>query len=124
MEIKIDNASLKEIVDTQIQATVMGVLDSKGADLIKAVVTRTLTEKASSYGRETVFEAAMRKMIQDAAKETFKGWLDQNAEKIRSAIEARLKKSPQKFVNQIADKLLDGLAGSFHVSCKLKYEDD
>lgn len=124
MEIKIDNKSLEPLIDAQIQAAIVQVLSTERGDLVSRVVADALGEKVGSFDRRTKFQAAVHTMIQEAAKETFKVWLDENKAKIKAAIEARLKKSPQKFVNQIADKLLDGLAGSFHVSCKLKYEDD
>lgn len=110
------------IIDTHVRAAIAEALSKDPDALVRAVVDEAMSKKADSYGRETIFQKAVRDMIQDTAKHAFAEWLKTKSDVIQAAIEERLNKQGEGFLEDVADRLVKGMAEGFHVSVHLKEE--
>ena len=101
-----------QIPEAMITAAIMTELARSMPDrdrMIEAVIRQALTEKDSSYDRETKFEKTVKKMIHEVAAEVMKAWIDTNKEAIRKAFLAALDGNRKKNLIVLADKMVDGL---------------
>ena len=114
---------VRQSVETTVRVQIAEALSRDPAALIRAVVDEAMSEK-KGYSRETVFQAAVNKMIREAAQEEFKLWLDEKRPLIRKAIQARMKKEGGGFIEDVADRIVDGMSKSFYATIRLKVEDE
>lgn len=124
MDLKIEDKMVAPIIEAHVEAAVMEALQRNPEALIREFVKRALTAPKDSYGRETVFSAAVQAMIQKAALDSFTRWLEEYRPKIEAAITKRLRADKGKFVEQLADTMVAGLTTNFKVWCQLKVHND
>lgn len=104
----------KEIIDAHVRSDVASVLSKNPEDLIRRVVDVAMSQK-DNYARETLWEAAVNKMIRDVAEETFKKWIEEQRPNIERAVRARLDGKDRKgLVEKVAERLT-GALGDFRV---------
>lgn len=119
--IKIDEGLVSKIISKEVKKKIAVALADKPG-LIEKVVNEMLSYRANSYD-PPLWNAMLQKMVSAVAKIVFKDWVESQEDKIKLAIEKRLKKEPQAFVDKIANQIVDGLAENFYVSCNLKLEE-
>lgn len=123
VSVQISTENMERLIDAHIQAALTEALSRDPEQLIEKVVTQALSQKKDSYSKQTLFGESVNKMIREAAREALKEWLEANKSLIKKAIDKRLKQSPQKFINSISDKIVEGLGKSFHISATLKVDE-
>lgn len=123
MEIKVSKEELHRLLDVKIKASIMEALGKDPDKVIETVVTQALSEKKDSYSSETKFQSAINEMIREVAKVTFSEWIESKKDVIRKAILKRINREESQFFESLADQLVNGLAQSFYVTCRLKVED-
>ncbi|HHE72932.1 MAG TPA: hypothetical protein ENL34_11705 [Chloroflexi bacterium] len=109
MEIKVDNDSIKKIVEGTIKAEVAKALSAQSPYLIGKLAEAALNEKSSSYQRESIFEAKLREALRKSALEAAQEWLDEQKVAIAKEVRKRLGKRSGDLVKIIADQLVAGL---------------
>lgn len=119
--IQIDSKLVSRIITKEVKKSIATALVNKPA-LIEKVVDEVLAYRLHSYD-PPLWDKLLKTMITEVAKGVFKEWVDAQKDKIKLAIEKRLKKEPQAFVAKIADQIVNGLSSSFYVSCNLKLEE-
>lgn len=117
-------SKLDEMLKDYIRTAIAEKLGKNPEVLIKAVVDAALCQKKDSYSRETLFQVMVNSMIREEATTVFKEWLAEQRPLIREAVLARLRGEKGKFIETVADKLVEGMASSFYVSVYLKCQDD
>lgn len=120
MEINVSKKDIQQILDVQVKAAIMKGLGKNKDVVIAEIVNKALSQKKNNYDRTTIFEDAIDEMIRKAAKETLMIWLESKKEIIKQAIVKRLNKEESDFLESIADQIVNGLAKSFYVTCRLK----
>ncbi len=121
LKVQIPENMIQKLVTQELRMAVVKALGKDPEAMVKLVVDAAMSAKAG-YGGQTYFEAEVNKMIRDAAREVFRGWLDEHKHLLREALSQRLNRDGGKFIETVADKIIDGLASSFDVSCYLKIE--
>lgn len=116
MQVKVPEA----VIQAHVAAAVGEILARDPEALVQRCVAAAMCAKENSYDRETIFEKTIAKMIRDMAREVFAKWLEDKRDAIREAIEMRLKRSPQKFVRELADKAVSAMASSYRFDVKIE----
>jgi hypothetical protein len=101
----------KEIIDAHVKAAVASALGRDPSALIKAVVDAAMRQPDSnSYGRQTVWESEVNKMILAVAQQTFNEWLEEMKPTIAKEVRSRLAgKNGTATINDIVEKLAGAL---------------
>lgn len=115
-EVKVD---VSEIVKARIEVALAEALSQDPTKLVEAVVKTALSQKKDSWSSETLLQATIKTMIQEAAHDAFKKWVEENKPKIENAVKKRLAKENDDFISTLAEKLVTGMAQSFYVDCRL-----
>lgn len=123
MEGKVDIKIPDEFIQSVIATKIAESLGGKEKELVKAVVDMALTQKKDSWSRETLLVSKIKDMIQQSAEETFKEWITGKKELIKKAVAERLKKEDG-FVEKVAEKLVTGMASSFHTNVYIETKID
>jgi hypothetical protein len=110
-------------VDTIIRTHIAEALGKDPEALIAVVVKEAMAATPNSHTRQTNFQIAVNKMIREAAQEEFQLWLDNRRPLIREAIQARMTREGQGFVEMVADKVVNGMAQSFTCHLSLSIQD-
>lgn len=119
LNIRIPKGAVEGVVNAHIQAAVAKALGANPQALIDRVVHVAMHAKKDSYSRETLFEAAVARMIRQVAEEEFKVWLEENKVKIREALRKKL--STQGFAKMLSDHLADSCYVSVNVQLKAEH---
>lgn len=96
-----------DLIKTLVMAEVSAAL-GKQDQIIAAVVKNAIEAKKDHYSRQTIFEEQVHEQIRAVAVEAFKGWIGDNAEKIRVAILRELEKNKKRLADDLAKALVDG----------------
>jgi hypothetical protein len=89
--------------------------------VIQAVIDQAMRkDNPGGYGRQTVFDAAIEKMINDVAVASAKEWINEQAPKIKAAVRQRFEAHKSKWVAQLCDKLSNALVTNLHVSVSIR----
>lgn len=117
LSISLPKGSVESIIDAHIKGAVAAVLAKNPEALVARVVEAALTAK-DHYSRETVFQQQVTKLIQEAAADEFKKWLDEARPMIAKQVRAKFDGSSKKLIDQIAEQIAGQLTGNFraHVS--------
>lgn len=121
VDVTVSTENMENLINNKIQLAMMEALNDDREQLVERVVSAALMQEVEDRysGRngkkKTVFGKAIEEMIQASAKDTFQVWLDENQALLRAAIEKRLTKSPQKFINSVADQVMKGFGEAFTV---------
>lgn len=97
----------EDLIKTLVMAEVSAAL-GKQDELIAAVVKSAIQAKKDNYSKQTIFEEQVHEQIRAVAVEAFKGWLGDNAEKVRAAILRELEKNKKAVADSLAKALIDG----------------
>jgi hypothetical protein len=124
MEVKVERKDIQAIIDTNIKLAVAKALTEDTDAVIEKIVNAALNEKSNSYSRESKLEAAIKKMIQEAAQASMDEWMKKQKPKIQKAVTNRITQEGGAFVDTIADKLVSGMASSFYVNASLRIEEE
>jgi len=106
-------------------------------DMVKAEIVTKLTENPNfvskflesalsmkaQYGNQTVFGKMVKAMIEEAGKEVFGEWLDQNKDLIKKGLFIYLNKNKQKVLKDLVEKMA-GTMNSFYLSVHMNLKDD
>ena len=104
-------------------AIVDGLIKDKDR-IVHEVVRAALTAKKNNYDRETVLESLLCEEIRKLAQEVFREYLEERKADIRAAIEAQLKRSPQKLARALAEKSVQGIASAIAYKFEIKFTDE
>jgi hypothetical protein len=117
MELKIDNAAIEKLVQEHIRVALAGVLQANSAPLISRIVDYAMNEKdPGSYGRHTILESAISKMIREEALAASKEWMDSKRPEIRKLVLATLARKSDGLVAKVVDQLVAGLSSGLKIN--------
>jgi hypothetical protein len=110
----------KEIIDAHVKAAVVSALGRDPSTLIKAVVDAAMREPdRNGYGRGTIWDTEVNKMIREVALQTFNEWLNEMKPTIAKEVRARLAgKNGTATINDIVEKLTGALR-TFRVDVRI-----
>ncbi len=115
LKVQIPNEIITSIVKAQVVAAL-----GKSDELVRAVIESALNQKRDSYSKETLFEAAVVKMIQEEAQEVFKAWLSENKEKIGAEFKRQLGIQKGKVISGLVESFVKQLT-NIYASVKLAF---
>lgn len=124
VKVNVDNKLVEDAVKDQIRAAVVSVLSKDPGKFITNIVESALSQKKDSWSRETYFQSAVNDMIRSTAIESFKAELEAYRDPIRVAIKKKLKFSPDKLAEKVADALVRGLENSMLIEVKFPLDHD
>lgn len=110
----------EDMMKATINAAVASALaNGKPERFIEELVRSVLTKQADGYGRQTILDATIAKMIQDVAQQFCAEYVESIKPQIREAVEVRLKKK-KAFASEIADKLVEAITGNVRASISIE----
>lgn len=112
----------EQIVGVKVREAITKSLGKDPAALVQAVVTVALEEQSHGYPRQTMFMGAVNGMIREVAQEEVKAFLEEVRPRVRAAIVAKLRHSPEEFAERVAEQMVNALGTSFYTSFHLKAE--
>jgi hypothetical protein len=115
MELKIDNGTMQELVKTEIKLRIAELLSKNTETLVREVVHAAFYEKKDSYGRESVIESTLNKMIRAEADEAMRLWIEQVRPAIRKQMFERLNDKKLGLAQKVSDQLVAGLSGGLNI---------
>lgn len=123
INVSISQESVKQIIDAQVQAAVVGALSSKGDQLIESLVKTVLMRKRDSYSNtKTILEETIEAVIVEEVKAGMKRWVESSRPKIATAIDFHIKKNTAALVASIVDSTAKQLANSWYVNVEVATE--
>lgn len=122
MEIKIDNKSVEQLVQTQIRLAVAESLSKQTPYLVERLVMECLNQKSPNYPYQPVLESMTQKMINEAANEAAQQWLDEQKPIIRKLVFEKLSSKSKGLIAQVADALTAKLGTGLGATVWLKNE--
>ena len=110
-----------EIISAQVKAAVVQALSGTNPQrFVEALVVQVLNEKApDSYGRQTILDKTLSKMVQDVAKQFIGEWVEEAKPLIRAELDRRMRKNPKQFAIDVADKVVEAMKGHMYVNVKI-----
>ena len=100
LEIKVP----EDMIRTVIMGEVAKTLPNR-EQMIDSVIKYALEEKSDRYGSETVFQKAMKEMVNNEAKAAFQTWLDANRQAIKDALLKRMTQDKHKILKEVVEHL-------------------
>jgi len=122
MEVKIDSADVKKIVDTHIALAVAEALSKDTEGLIKEFVHIAVNQKSADHYGKTVLQKALEDMLVEEIKQAIKRWLDINRAKLQDALDEKLRKD-KSLAKRLVDSIIDGTAGDFQTHFHVIFPD-
>jgi len=133
-ETKIVMSVPQDIIETQVQAAVAGVLAARGPDLIDTLVRELLSEPAKDrYGNavrgdnksvKTKFGLILEQSIKKAAEEEAKVWVEEQRGAIKKAVRTYLGRTQKDVIARMADRIVDKLSTPYvHLTMRFGEED-
>lgn len=126
VKLQVSDDLIRGIVSKQVSAAVVTAMGGR-EELLEKVVTAVLTMKVDSEGKISSYSSSngfqwldvlFRQMIQEAAKQAVKAWIDANKDMIQKAVV----KGFQKQSNQMSVAFVDGLMKSIESDWKFKVD--
>ena len=113
MEMKIDSKDIQDIINTQIQLAIAKELGRDPEAVMINIVSRAMSEKKSSYDKETIFGTQVNKMIREAAQSAMSEWIEGKRPEIEKAVVAQMNKGGGKMVKNFATRFVEALGDSY-----------
>lgn len=122
VKVQIPQDKMQEIIDTHIRAAIVGALGKDPEACARAIVDEALRRRSDkSFSGRSVLSDAVTDLVQTAAKEAIKEWIEENKQLVKAAVTRRMREGD--FAEKIAAQVTDGLASNFHVSASLRIEE-
>jgi hypothetical protein len=100
LEIKVP----EDMIRTVIMGEVAKNLPNR-EQMIENVVKYALEQKAERYGDETIFQKAMKEMVNKEAQAAFQAWLDANRQMIKDALLKRMTQDKHRILKEVVEHL-------------------
>jgi len=121
VNITVDPATVNRIVTTQLQAAVAASLGVHGTQFIESLVHQACSLKVDSEGKPDrgygggvpFIEWASQKAIREAVNEVVRQWVIDNKEKIRAALEKKLKSDKNDLVKAMAEGCAEAMISNW-----------
>ena len=110
VNITVDPATVNKIVTTQLQAAVAASLGAHGQQFIEALVQNACSQKVDTDGKPSrgyndgmpFIEWASKAALREAVNEVVKQWVTENKDRIRVALEKKLRADKNDLIKAMA----------------------
>lgn len=130
VNLTIDPKVIEGVISAQVQAGIAAQFSRTPEfleKLVAAVLTKKVDEKGtfhggndSYYNRHDLIEVLSHQAIKSVAEAALREWVDENKDKVKAAIRARLLRNQKKLVQLFVDAAEKAVSPDFQVSCTLK----
>lgn len=111
----------QQLIEDIVRAAVVRELAGQ-EQLIEGIVKTALSQKKDSYSKQTLFISEVDKMIRAVALEAVQEWIDQNRDRIRTALVSYLQSGDGLAAQKMVDGIIEGIS-RYSVSVQFNWKD-
>jgi hypothetical protein len=130
-KIEIDKATVKAIIDKQVQAAIVRELDGTKDLLFERIVEDLVNSRVNdrgeitrdSWSKTTLVEWLCREQIKKAAQEAVEQFFAREAPEIQKAVAKELTRQKAKFAKAAVDAMIGAATSSYRYNFKIEVDD-